>query len=131
MKYTHDAWIANLPDNWTLDETEECISFYSPDESRSLHVSDYFKEEGNVTLEDIQELAESNEFKKTNLPFLEGVHQRELNQVDGEDEVVLTWWLYMGNHLLFVEYICLTAMEKSLAQEIEDIVYSIQSIHSV
>ena len=126
MKYTNDAWMITLPGQWSTEEAEDCISFYSPDESRSLHVSDYFKEEGVVTLEDIRELAELSDFEKTNLPFLEGVHYRDATG----DELILSWWLYLENHLIFAEYICPHDKEQTLAQEIETLVFSIQSIHS-
>lgn len=125
MKYSSDTWGLELPDDWIVDEAEDMMSFYSPDETRSLHISDYFKDDGDVTLDDIRELSEIETFEKTNLPFLHGVKHRQVE----EDEAVVGWWLHMKNHLIFVEYVCLVEQEPNLVSEIEGMIYSLKSFH--
>lgn len=126
MKYSHETYSLNIPKDWIVETDEDCTSFYSPDESQSLHISDYFKEEGDVSEEDVIAIAETDQLQQTNLPFLNGMSQRTLEG----DEVILTWWLYIENHFLLVEFMCLAEQEQALAQQIEDLVYSIKSFHA-
>ena len=125
-KYNHESWSIDIPKNWSVDKSDEdCISFYSPDENRSLHISDYFKEDGHVTEEEVVEMFELESYQPTNLEYLHGICNRE----EAEDEVILSWWLYLENHLVFAEYICLASEEEKLSDEIESLIYSLRSVH--
>ncbi len=124
-KFNHETWSLQIPKDWSIEESEECMSFYSPDENRSLHISDYFKDDAQVTLEDVLEMSEWTEYKPTNLEYFHGIQNSEII----EDELILSWWLYIENQLIFVEYMCLASVEQTSRQEAVAFIDSLRSVH--
>ncbi len=82
MRYTHDTWSVDLPNHWQVEETDECLAMYDPDGVGTFQVSSFFKEDGNVTYDDLLEFAEVESPEKTDLPFLNGIFKKK---IDGGD----------------------------------------------
>ncbi len=123
MRYTHDTWSVDLPNHWEGEETEECIAIYDPDGVGAFQISSYFKEDGNVTTEDLLEFSEIENPEKANLPFLSGIYKK----IADNKNVVFNWWLCAANHLIYVTYICGKEDERVEAEEREYIIHSLRS----
>jgi len=123
MRYTHDTWSVDLPDNWRVEENDECLTLYDPDGVGALQVSSYFKESGEVTIEDLIDFAEVGSPEKIDLPFLKGIFKKA---IEGGN-VFLSWWLCSANHLIYATYICGTEYEAIETKEREHIIQSLRS----
>lgn len=123
MRYTHDTWSVDLPNHWQAEETDEAISMYDPAGAGAFQVSLYFKENGDVTLEDLMEFSDVENPETADLPFLKGIFKKDN---DG-GYTFFNWWLCGANHLIYATYICSTEDEETEAEEREGIVHSLRS----
>ena len=122
MRYTHDTWSIDLPNNWVVEETDQAMAFYNPDGVGAIQISTYLKEDGNVTNDDLLEFSEAENPDEADLPYLKGIQK---NIVDGGD-IFINWWLRSGSQLYYVTYICEKGDEAIEAEEREYVVYSLR-----
>lgn len=122
MRYTHDTWSIDLPNNWVVEETDVCMAFYNPDGVGAIQISTYLKEDGNVTNDDLLEFSEAKNPVEADLPYLKGIQK---TFEDGGD-IFINWWLRSGSQLYYVTYICEKGDEAIEAEEREYIVYSLR-----
>lgn len=122
MRYTHDTWSIDLPNNWIAEETDECMAFYNPHGVGALQISTYLKEDGTVTIEDLLEFSEAINPDQVDLPYLKGIQETFVD--DGD--IFINWWLGSGSQLYYVTYICENGDESVEAEAREYAVYSIK-----
>lgn len=122
MRYTHDTWSIDLPNNWGAEETDECMAFYNPDGVGAIQISTYVKEDGNVSNDDLMEFSEVENPEEADLPYLKGIQK---TTEDGGD-IFINWWLRSGSQLFYVTYICEKGDESIEAEEREYVVYSLR-----
>lgn len=123
MRYTHDTWSVDIPGHWKVAIADGCLSMFDPNGVGAFRVSSFFKEDGDVTFEDLLQFAEVESPEKTNLPFLMGIHKK----IIGSGDTIFSWWLCGANHLIYATYICATEDEDVEAREREDIIHSLRS----
>jgi len=123
MRYTHDTWSVDLPNHWQVEETDECLAMYDPKGFGAFQVSSYFKEDGDVTMEDLVEFAEVENPEATDLPYLNGIFKKI---IDGGD-TFFSWWLCGANHFIYATYICASEDEDAEAEAREYIIHSLRS----
>lgn len=122
MRYTHDTWSIDLPNNWVVEETDEAMAFYKPDGVGAIQISTYLKEDGNVTNEDLLEFSEAVNPEEADLPYLKGIQKT----FEDSGDIFINWWLRSGSQLYYVTYICERGDEAIEAQEREYVVYSLK-----
>lgn len=125
MRYTHDNWSVDLPDHWQVEQTDDCLAMYDPDGVGIFQVSSHFKEDGDVTFSDLLEFAEVEGPEKTDLPFLNGVFKKMIE----EGDTFFNWWLCCADHLVYATYICSTDDESVEGRVREEIIHSLRSHH--
>ncbi len=123
MRYTHDSWSIDLPNHWVVEKTEDCVAFYDPEGVGAFQVSSYFKEEGDVSYEDLVEFSEVEDPTKTDFPYLNGIFKK----IEDDGDSIFNWWLCGANHLVFATYVCETTDESVEAKEREEIILSLRS----
>lgn len=122
MRYTHDTWSIDLPNNWVVEETDECMAFYNPEGVGAIQVSTYLKDDGHVSIEDLLEFSDVESPDDADLPYLKGIQKT----VEKGDDVFINWWLRSGPQLYYVTYICAKGDEAIEAEEREYVVYSLR-----
>jgi len=123
VRYTHDTWSVDLPNHWQVEETDECLAMYDPNGVGAFQISSYFKEDSDVTIDDLIEFAEIDSPEKTDLPYLNGIYKKIIEDSD----TFFNWWLCGANHLIYATYICSTDDEATEAEERENIIQSLRS----
>ena len=97
-------WKAQLPENWTAEEDDVCVTFRPPDSSGAVQVSAANKDNGDITDDDLTEFASERLAQRpvehVTTPNLQGIY---VEYVDG-DRVWREWWLRRGHLLLYVTY---------------------------
>ena len=122
MRYTHDAWSIDLPNNWVVEETDECMAFYNPEGVGAIQISTYLKEDGNVSNKDLLEFSEADNPDEADLPYLKGIKKT----VEDGGDIFINWWLRSGPQLYYVTYICEKGDEAIESEEREYVVYSLR-----
>ena len=126
MRYTHDTWSVDLPNHWQIEEADDCLVIYDPDGVGAFQVSSFFKEDGDVTIDDLLDFADVDSPEKTDLSFLNGIFKKTIDSGD----TFFSWWLCGANHLVYATDICSTEDESIEKQEREDIIHSLRSHHA-
>ncbi len=122
MRYTHDSWSIDLPNNWAAEESDECIAFYNPDGVGAIQISTYIKEDGDVTNDDLLVFSEAENPDEADLPYLNGIKKT----IEDGGHILINWWLRSGQQLYYVSYICEKGNEAIEAKEREYVVYSLR-----
>ncbi|MFT6753694.1 MAG: hypothetical protein ACJA2O_003890 [Candidatus Azotimanducaceae bacterium] len=124
MRYSHDSWSIDLPNDWQMEETDDVVSIFHAGGVGTFDVSCFFTEEGDVTIEDIIEFAEVAVYERTNLSYLNGIQAKDIEA----HESVFQWWLAAANQLIYATYVCDTADEPSEQLERDQLISSLRSL---
>lgn len=123
IKYTHNSWSLELPDNWVSEAADEGMVFYNPDGVGVVQIISYLKEEGDISQQDLIEFSESDTTTEITLPYVKGI----TNTIVEGDDFFINWWLQSETELFYVSYVCEKGNESIEAEERDSLVASLKS----
>lgn len=127
MRYSHDSWSIELPQNWQVEEETEMVAFFHEDGVGNFEVSTFFADQEEITIDDILEFAEVDDADQVTFEYLSGIHKVEVE----EDESVYQWWLSISNQMVYATYVCPVGSEDIESEEREAMIRSLRSSVSV
>ena len=123
MLHASPWWSIVVPDQWQVDQDEDCTSLTDPAGVGALQISAARKDAGAVTAADLDEFA-ADDWKATGAPKVpwKGYFTGFSIEFVNDRHFWRKWWLAAGNTLVFVTYNCATAKRGSEEQVAVDMV---------
>ena len=128
-KYQSTYWQIDLPDNWEIEEIDESVSFFDPENSGTLLITT-IKEEEVISDEYLEELVTEHLDAGADLQDVEcGVFDGVTCCYEADEGYWCEWYLRHGQIMLFVTYDCSLQDEGSQDDLIDSMLETLAIVH--
>ncbi len=120
-------WSIEVPTGWTVTGVSPSIALLPPDRSGVLQISFYTKDDRDIPIEDMQQMAAEGAARGAVPSAIRCGDFRGYTRDDERDNRCWRkWWLVAGSHHLFITWDCTITDRNTYRDLVNQIVSSLQ-----